>query len=164
MAGLPDLRGSLHYPLELQKARAAVVIFSGIDCPISNAYAPLINRLCEHYQAANVAFYIVHSEAGLTLEAARKHAKEFGYSCPVLLDRRHELARLLGATVTPEAAVVGRSGNLLYLGRIDDAYITLGQRRYEATTHELADAIEAVLAGKEVAMPRTRAVGCAIGD
>jgi hypothetical protein len=81
----------------------------------------------------------------------------------VLIDRRHELVRQLGATVTPEAAVIGAHGELLYRGRIDDGYVSLGKRRFEATTHDLRDALEAVLAGKPVAAPRTATVGCAIG-
>jgi hypothetical protein len=50
----------------------------------------------------------------------------------------------------------------MYLGRIDDRFPDLGVRREEPTTHELRDALDAVLAGKPVETPRTLAVGCFI--
>ena len=159
-----DDQGAVQHPLDLRHSAAAVIIFVGIDCPISNAYAPEINRLCEQYRAKKVAFFLVHCDADVTNEAAAKHAKDFGYTCPILMDRKHQLARQLGATVTPEAAVVGHDGKLLYCGRIDDWFLNLGKQRKDPTTHELVDAIEAAIAGKEVASPRTQAIGCSIAD
>jgi thiol-disulfide isomerase/thioredoxin len=159
-----DDHGVSQHPLDLHNSAAAVIIFVGIDCPISNAYAPQINRLCEQYQAKKVAFFLVHCDADVTNEAAAKHAKDFGYTCPILIDRKHQLAHQLGATVTPEAAVIAHDGKLLYRGRIDDWFMSLGKQRKEPTTHELGDAIEAAIAGKDVAAPRTQAIGCSIAD
>jgi hypothetical protein len=161
---IADDHGVVQHPLDLRDASAAVIVFVGVDCPISNAYAPQINRLCEQYQSKKVAFYLVHCDADVTNESAARHAKEFGYTCPVLMDRKHALARQLGATITPEAAVIGHNGKLLYRGRIDDWFISLGKQRKEPTTHELRDAIDAGLAGREVATSRTQAIGCSIGD
>jgi len=67
------------------------------------------------------------------------------------------------ATITPAAAVIDSSGAVRYRGRIDDLYPALGQRRRVATTHDLADAVEAVVSGRVVAHPETEAVGCFIG-
>lgn len=159
-----DDHRTIQHPLDLSNSAAAVFIFVGIDCPISNAYAPEINRLCEQYQAKKAAFFLVHCDSDVTDEAAAKHAKDFGYTCPVLMDRKHQLAHQLGATVTPEAAVLTHDGKLLYRGRIDDWFISLGRQRKEPTTHELRDAIEAALAGKEAPMQRTAAIGCSIAD
>ena len=49
--------------------------------------------------------------------------------CPVLLDRKHELVKACGATVTPETAVLSPQGKLLYRGRIDDRFARWGQMR-----------------------------------
>jgi hypothetical protein len=71
--------------------------------------------------------------------------------------------KFVKATVTPEAAVV--VGNrVAYRGRIDDRYVDLGLERPKATTHDLADAVSAVLAGRPIANPTTQAVGCFIAD
>ncbi|HEX4797508.1 MAG TPA: redoxin family protein [Humisphaera sp.] len=162
---LPDLDGKLHYPLDMAGAPAAVIVFIGVDCPVSNSYAPLINRLAEQYEARHVKFFLIHSESNLSSNDARKHAKEYGYTRPtLLLDPKHLLSRQVSATVTPEAAVIGPDGKLCYRGRIDDLYISLGKPRYQASTHDLRDAIDAVLAGKPVLVERTTAIGCTIGD
>jgi hypothetical protein len=98
----------------------------------------------------------------VTEEAARRHAHEFGLHCPVLLDPGQELVRLTGATVTPEAAVLDRGGKVVYLGRIDDRFYGFGKQRKSATTHELRDALDAVLASRPVANAAEPAIGCEI--
>lgn len=66
------------------------------------------------------------------------------------------------ATVTPEAVVVDRNGEIRYRGRIDNFYADLGKPRQQITQHDLADALNAVLAGKPVLHPETKALGCYI--
>jgi hypothetical protein len=67
-----------------------------------------------------------------------------------------------GATVTPEAVVVGTSGKIEYRGRIDNKYVTWGTARPEATERDLRAAIQAVAEGRPVATAYTKAVGCFI--
>ena len=161
-----DISGVVRQPLDRGSAKAVVLIFITTDCPISNGYAPEINRICKDYEGRGIGFYLVHADRELTDAAAKKHAADYGFTCPVLIDRKHELVHRLGATVTPEAVVIGAGGELPYRGRIDDLFVSLGKRRFEATTHDLPAqaALDAVLAGKPVAVPRTAAVGCAISD
>ncbi|HWE96604.1 MAG TPA: redoxin domain-containing protein [Tepidisphaeraceae bacterium] len=157
-----DITGVVRRPLELGDSKAAVIVFISTDCPVANGYAPEINRICKEYESKHVSFYMVHTDPALKDEDARKHAKDFGFTCPVLIDREHELVKRLGATITPEAAVVGGDGVILYRGRIDDLYVALGKKRFEATTHDLRVALDAVVAGRKVPTPRTAAIGCAI--
>ena len=95
-------------------------------------------------------------------------AKEYGLApdqgpAPsILVDRKHALVTAAEATITPEVAVFSPAGKLVYQGRINDLYTGFGDRRNAASEHNLRDALEAVLAGKEVATPRTKAVGCLI--
>ena len=73
--------------------------------------------------------------------------------------------RAAGARVTPEAAVfvAGSAGpKLVYRGRIDDRYLTLGRMRTSPTVHDLEDALTAVLAGRSVVRSEAPAVGCFI--
>ena len=99
----------------------------------------------------------------LTRADVRKHLKEFGYSgTPAILDSNRKLVRAAGATVTPEAAVIGPSGQVLYRGRIDNVYASLGKRRPEATEMDLRKALEETLSGKPVSTPVTKAIGCYI--
>ena len=109
-----------------------------------------------------VAFCVVYADADISKDDARKHAKEYRFCCPAVLDPKMTLALKVGATVKPETAVLSPKGELLYLGRIDNRYVDFGKRREQVTSQELRDALVAVLAGKPVATPRSKAIGCDI--
>jgi len=174
---LRDVDGAARKPLVEAKARGAkavVFLFVAIDCPISNAYAPEINRICQTYGKTNdpekdaekkdgaFDFYFVHADPDLTAADAKKHATDYGYGCPVLMDPKKDLAAALGAKVTPEASVVSADGVVLYHGRIDDRYVAYGKSRIEPTVRDLRAALDAIEAGKAVAIPETKAIGCPI--
>ena len=150
-------------PLTAAKGKKAVVLlFIASDCPISNSYAPEINRICARYTREKIAFSLVYSDPDLSIAAAKKHAADYGFTCPFVLDPSRRLAHRVGATVTPEAAVFAPNGKILYRGRIDNLYIGFGQRRYGATKHDLRDALDAIVQGKPISSPRTPAIGCFI--
>jgi hypothetical protein len=159
---MSDLQGKKVQPLQVGDARASVLFFLLPDCPISNSYAPEINALVKENADGRLRFYVVYVDPDLTTPEARKHAASFGYRCPVVLDRRHQLVAATGVTTTPEVAVVTADGRVAYRGRIDDRNPQLGVRRQAPTQRDLQRALEAVLAGKEVPMPRTTAIGCVI--
>jgi hypothetical protein len=146
-------------------AKAIVFLFTSTDCPISNRYAPEIRRIVETFAAQGVEFRLVYPSPADRPAAIRDHMASFGYSgsLQALRDPKFALVKYVKATVTPEAAVVVR-GRVAYLGRIDDRYVDLGLERPAPTTHDLADALTAVLAGQPVAHPATQAVGCFIAD
>ena len=139
-----------------------MLVFVGTDCPISNRYAPALERLHQEYSPRGVAFYLVYPDAALDARAARRHATDYGLSFPALLDREHRMVAHAGAEVTPEAAVLGADGTVLYRGRIDDRWVDIGTRRPHATRHDLRDAIDAILDGRPPAAPGGRAIGCYI--
>ncbi|HEV7926050.1 MAG TPA: hypothetical protein VGR14_11870, partial [Verrucomicrobiae bacterium] len=154
-----DLSGTIRRPLEAGTKAGSVLLFYWHDCPICNSYAPEINRLSADY--TNFAFYIVQVDPDLTPEGAAIHARQYDLQPPVLLDRRHLLVRLAKATVAPEAVVFGKSGDVLYRGRIDNLYADLNKRRAEATEHDLREALDAIAAGRPVSK-QPPAMGCLI--
>ena len=158
---MKDVTGKERILLSPIDKRPTVVLFLGHDCPISNKYSPEINRIVSEYNK-RAAFYIVYSDPALSADPARRHASDFGYRCPFLLDAKHRLVSRAGATVTPEAAVFDRGGRLAYRGRIDDTYIDFGKRRDAPTQRDLRRAIDAVIQGKKPNPARTKAVGCFI--
>jgi len=141
---------------------AAVLFFVGQDCPISNAMMPEANRIVEKYAPLGVVFYFVYPEDDLTDEEAARHAKDFGLKAPVTVDRERRLVAKAGVKVTPEAAVFDGAGRVVYHGRINDLYAGLEQRREAASTHDLRDALDAVVAGRLPPVPTIPAVGCFI--
>lgn len=159
--GVIDLAGREVTPLD-GGAAATVLLFTAVDCPISDRYAPAVRRLAERYGAKGVRFWLVYPNEGEMPAAARAHAAAFSYGLPVALDTARVLADRAAATVTPEAAVFDREGRLRYHGRIDDRYIDFGVDRPVPTTHDLDEALAAVLAGGVVKRPEAPAVGCAI--
>jgi hypothetical protein len=143
--------------------KAVVLVFTASDCPISNRYAPEVQRLYREFSAKGVRFWLVYPNPAETPAAIREHEKSFGYPAEALRDPKQTLVKLANATVTPEAAVfVGN--RLVYHGRIDDRIVDFGLERPAPTVHDLGDALTAVLAGKPVAHPVTQAVGCFIAD
>lgn len=162
---LRDPEGRLVDPfLAAENSAAIVFLFASVDCPVSNRYAPLVQRLHTTFAARNVAFWLVYPNPGDTPEAVRAHLKDYSYPVHALLDPRHELVKITKVSVTPEAAVYDRARTLAYRGRLDNRYVSLGVERPSATEHDLSDALTAVLAGKPVAAATTQAVGCFIAD
>ena len=157
---MKDLQDVQHHPLDPTGKAASVLVFYWQDCPVSNGYAPELNRIAA--SRTNFAFYVVQVDAGLTVAAAREHAKQYRLSMPVLLDPTHQLVKLAGAVVTPEAVVFGKGGEILYRGRIDDNYAAFGKKRAVASKHDLCDALDAIAAGEPVKQKETKAIGCLI--
>ena len=145
-------------------AAVTVALFTQSDCPISNRYAPDILALYEKFHPQGVNFYLLFVDPRQSPEAIRSHLKEYGYPFPALRDPEHSFATFAGATVTPEAVVFDANRRIVYRGRIDDLFADFGKSRSDATSHYLAEAIEATLAGRPVAEPVTKAIGCYIAD
>lgn len=158
-----DLAGKPSDPFATP-ARVRVLLFVRTDCPITNRYAPELQRLAHEFQAQNVRFWMIYPDATETPASIEKHIKDYNFPGTPLRDSDHELVKRAHVTIAPEAAVFDAAGNLKYHGRIDDRYVNVGTARREAQTHDLENAISAVLAGKPVAHPETKAVGCWLAD
>jgi peroxiredoxin len=141
----------------LQDKKAAVVIFISTRCPYSNAYNDRMTDLATKYATRGVAFVGINSNETEPVAECADHAKQHNFSFPVLKDAGSSVADLYDAHVTPETYVVNAKGILVYHGRIDNS-----KDLDEVHTHELADALNSVLAGKKVARTETKAFGCSI--
>ena len=159
---LRDTNGAIHDGGQWRDKKAVVVFFTTTDCPLSNGDVPEMNRIASGYASRGVAFYAVQADTSIADAEVQKHAAEFGFTFPVLLDPRQVLVKMTGATTMPQAAVLSSSGELLYHGRIDNRVEDFDKRRPAATEFDLRDALDRTLAGKPVARARTKAFGCAI--
>src|SRR5579864_2375673 len=88
---------------------AGVLFFITNDCPVANSYAPEIQRICGDYAGRGVSCALVYSDLTLDAAAVRKHHQDYGYpqTIPAVRDTGHKLAQATGATITPQAVVVG---------------------------------------------------------
>jgi thiol-disulfide isomerase/thioredoxin len=167
---LHDLEGQLVKPFSTGST-ASVAFFVATDCPVSNGYAPEIQRVCRDYASRGVRCSLIYEDVDTARSTAvldrqvRVHFGEYQYrDIPAIVDRSRAAATAVKATVTPTAVVVDAQGTVRYRGRVNDRYVALGKTRQQITSHDLRDALDAVLAGRRVANPETEAIGCFITD
>lgn len=141
----------------LKENKYAVIMFISTECPVSNAYNERMAKLHEAYAKKGVAFAGINANKEESVKDIAEHAKEKGLTFPVLKDDLNKIADLYGALATPEVYVVDQKGALLYHGRIDDS-----RKPEKIQTRDLANALDALLAGKAVPVAQTKAVGCTI--
>jgi hypothetical protein len=158
-----DLSGKDRDPFAAP-AKARVFLFVRSDCPITNRYAPELARIAREFAERDTEFWLVYADPAMTSEKIRQHMIDFGFLGQPLRDPRHELVKRAHAITAPEAAVFDRDGKLAYHGRIDDQWVDAGRSRPVAHSHDLEDAILAVLDGREPANAETKAVGCSLAD
>jgi hypothetical protein len=146
-----------------QSRNVLLFLFVQTDCPISNSYAPEIQRICKAYKSKGVGCSLAYEDVRMDLAGMRKHMNDFSYNgIPAVIDSDRAVADRVGAKITPAAVVVDSRGTVLYRGRIDNLYASLGKPRRNVTEHDLTDALDAILAGKPVPKPETEALGCFI--
>ena len=143
---------------------AHVFLFTKSDCPISNRYAPEVNRLCEEYRGRGVRFTLVYPSTDDNVDTIRTHIRDYGYTCEAVIDHARRAVALSGATVTPEAAVWAEGSGLVYRGRIDDLYVDFGKQRVEPSQRDLREVLDAILSGEIPPFRSTKAIGCYIEE
>ena len=141
---------------------ALVVIFSSNRCPTAKAYGPRMNALQADYGPKGVQLIAINAnDPGLYPEEGLagmvERAAEDGYTFPYLVDDGQRVARAWGPTCTFHVFLLDRERRLRYTGRFDDARLP-----DRVTTQDLRNALDAVLAGREVQDPRTRPFGCSL--
>ena len=158
-----DLSGKALDPFAAP-ADARVFLFVRSDCPITNRYAPEIRRIADEFAGRHVEIWLIYADPSETPEKIQRHMIDYGFPGSPLRDPRHELVKRAHAVTAPEAAVFDSKNELVYHGRIDDLWVAPGKARPMPTTHDLEDAIAAVLDGRSPKQAETRAIGCSLAD
>lgn len=140
--------------------KGTVVLFLGTECPVSNGYAPEMERIFQESAKRGIAVVGVYAEPSLTQAEAAAHGKEYGLSFPRSLDPEQRIASAAGVARMPTAVVFDAVGKIVYRGRIDDRWSPQGRRRDEPRTRELRAAIDAVVAGRAPEVSEAPAFGC----
>lgn len=140
-----------------------IVMFTCNHCPYVQAYEERLINLQNDYKDKGVQFIAINSNDEKaypedSFEKMTSRAKTKGYNFPYLRDNTQETAKIFGATFTPEIFLFDKNRTMQYHGRIDDNW----QEPNKVTKHNLKDAIEAILAGKEVNRADTQAIGCSV--
>jgi hypothetical protein len=145
---------------DFPKAKAFALVFVDAGCPLAQRYLPAVQQIDTGYRDKGVVVVAINSGSD-SITATAAMAVRHNCSFPFVKDFDAACARVLGVTFTPEVAVLDATRTLRYRGRIDDQYRPTGSRP-APTTHELRDALDAVLSGKDVTIATTPVDGCPI--
>lgn len=149
--------------LELHQQGALAVVVISTDCPISNSYQPGLRRLAQDFRDQPLDWLFVHANPKTLPSEAQRHAADFQIELPIVLDPDSKLLAKLGATTVPSVFVFEiRQERLVYSGRIDNLYESLGRKRAVATEFELRTTLEAIFQNQPIETTYEPPVGCRI--
>ena len=160
--GLLGTDGSRHGLAEFAAKDIVVLIFSSNRCPTVKAYGDRLVALQAEYGDRGVQLMLINSNSPYLYPDERvtkmvERATEDGYVFPYLADEGQVVARAYGPTCTFHVFVLDPTRALRYQGRFDDS--RLADR---VTSHDLRDALDDLLAGRDVRRPITRPFGCSL--
>lgn len=160
---LPGTDGKTHSLADYgDKVHAVAVVFSCNHCPYAKAYEPVLIDLAKKYADKGVEFVLISSNDTNkvpedSFDNMKQLAKAKKYPFPYLFDEMQAVARAYGARVTPHVFLLDSKHVLRYRGRVSD-----NKDQTQVKSNDLVDALDALLAGKEIATNSTKAFGCGI--
>ena len=169
---LPGVDDRDHSLKEFADAKLLVVVFTCNHCPTAQYYEERLKQVATDYKDKGVAVVAIMpndsksvrlDELGWTdlsdsFEEMKIRARDRAFNFPYLYDGDNEtVARAYGPVATPHVFLFDAARKLRYVGAIDDS-----ERIQHVTKYYLRDAIDALLAGKELAVTKTKVVGCSV--
>jgi peroxiredoxin len=137
--------------------KTVVIGFQGVQCAMVDRHQDRIAALVADYAGRGVVFLAVNSNSDETAEDARRYVEKNKLTYPTLKDPGHKAADYFAATHTPAFRVIDGKGVWRYSGAFDDnPFPDAVKVRY------VRDALDAVLAGKDPPVARTKEYGCRI--
>jgi peroxiredoxin len=151
---------------DFKDAKGFVVVFTSNDCPFSISYQERIKEIDKIYKPQGYPVIAINSndiqlKPDDSMERMEMRSKVEGFTFPYLKDETTDIAKMFGATRTPEVFVLKKVGSDLivkYIGSIDDNYADATK----VTKHYLSDALDALIMGETPSVSYTKAVGCSI--
>ena len=149
--------------LSLQaQEKLKVFVFIAEECPISIYMARPLQQVVKTYQD-KASFHAVFPLKKSTNTSANQFLMQ--YNLPqfnVILDRDQSITKSMQAMVTPEVVVTDLEDQILYRGRISDAYRAPGKMKHGVRKNELREILGRLLDGQAIAQPWPDAIGCFI--
>lgn len=143
--------------------KITVYFFLLDECKICREYAPVINELYEEFHSEEIEFIGVFPNFASKRENIEKFKKEFDIKFELKTDYFKKLSHRFNAKVLPEVFVFDHSiDRVIYSGRIDDRYVSIGRRRQVIKTFNLMSALDNIIAQKDILITRTEPIGCFI--
>ncbi len=167
---LPGVDGQIHKLSDYASSPVLVVVFTCNHCPIAQMYEKRIQQLADDYKGKGVAVVAIQgndpqairideldsSDVSDTLPEMKIRVQYKHLTYPYLYDGdTQKVTRAYGPQATPHAFIFDQQRHLRYEGRIDNSY-----RTELVKTQDARNAIDALLAHKEVAVKHTGVFGC----
>ncbi|MGJ5820046.1 redoxin domain-containing protein [Paludibaculum fermentans] len=167
---LPGIDGQTHQLSEYSSSPILAIVFTCNHCPTAQLYEGRIKKLVGDYSGKGVTFVAIqpnaadavrlnelgYTDVGDTFEDMKIRAAHRQFNFPYLNDGETQaVAEAYGPKATPHVFVFDAERKLRYEGRIDNS-----QRESLVKIQDLRNALDAMLAGKPVAVPHTPVFGC----
>ncbi|MCY7356539.1 MAG: thioredoxin family protein [Rudanella sp.] len=146
--------------------KGVVVVFMANHCPFSKAYEDRLMAIHNKFAAQGYPVLAVQA-SDVTIypedayEVVQSRSRERGFTFPYTIDESQSVARAFGASRTPQAFVLVRTGGkfvVQYMGAIDDN----PQDAAGVQKHYLDDALVSLTTGRAIQTNTTRPIGCAV--
>jgi thiol-disulfide isomerase/thioredoxin len=157
---LPGVDGKSHSMADfLKDSKCTVIAITCNHCPIAKAYEDRLVQFAKDYESKGVKVVAINVNNGDEdkLPAMKQRAKEKAFTFAYLYDASQKIGRDLGAAVTPEFFVLDSKGIVVFTGAMDDSMTPT-----KVTKKYVQDAVDAVLAGKPVAVSKVPRSGCSV--
>jgi peroxiredoxin len=172
---LPDLAGK---PVKLSELKGKTVVLEWFnpDCPFVK-YARSegeLKTMASKVMGDDLVWLSINSSApgkqGHGVERNQAAIAEFKFANTLLLDETGAVGKSYGAEKTPHLFVIGKDGNLIYRGAIDNAPIgkidperpRFPDAKEGVLINYVSAALEDVKASKALRLPETAAYGCSV--
>lgn len=167
---LPGVDGQTHCLKDYAASKVLVIAFICNHCPTAQLYESRIKQIAEDYRDKGVAVVAIepnnpdavllnemgYTDVGDSLDDMKTRAEFRHFNFPYLYDgETQRVSAAYGPTATPHLFVFDSDRKLRYEGRVDD-----NMRESLVTKRDAREAIDALLAGKPVAVTKTPSVGC----
>ena len=163
---LKNVDGKMVSLADYKDAKGFIVIFTCNHCPFAKAYEDRIIALNTKYVGKGYPVIAINPTDASQIEAdsyanMQQRAKDKKFNFPYLVDETENVAKTYGATRTPHAFVLQKSGTdyiVKYIGAIDDN----ADDASAVKVKYVENAVDNLLAGKPVSPTTTKAIGCGI--
>src|SRR5271170_4068859 len=164
---LPGVDGQVHKLSDYASSPILVVVFTCNHCPIAQMYEKRIQQLANDYKDKGVAVVAIQGNDPQAIRIDELDSSDVSDTLPEMKIRvqyKHltypylyngdtqKVTRAYGPQATPHIFIFDKQRHLRYEGRIDNSY------RIEMV--KTRDAIDALLANKEVPVTHTGPFGC----
>ena len=170
---LKGIDGKIYSLASFKDAKILAIVFTCNHCPTAQAYEDRLIKLTKDYKAKGVTLIAImpndpksvqlnelgYADVGDSFEEMKIHAKRKHFNFPYLFDGENEkVSKAYGPVATPHIFIFDKGRKLRYQGRIDDVEKPTGT----PNNLDAKNALEELLAGKEITTQTTKVFGCSI--